>query len=283
MLADLGLDTLASDRVQRSRAMAGRPIDDVLGRIGPLEVRLARDEDEIAAAQEIRYRVFREERAAAGRQNAMQRDEDRFDPVCHHVLVTDTSLPVARHRQIVGTYRLLDREGAKAAGSYYSQDEFDIESLIARHPQRRLLELGRSCVIPEYRSKRTIEALWQGIWAYVRHRGIDLMAGCASFAGTVPAAHAEALSLLAHSFSEEGAFAVSALPHLHRPMDLMPAEAVDPKRAIKLMPPLVKGYLRLGARFGDGCVVDEEFGTVDVFVVMPVERIGQRYIAYYSN
>ncbi|TIU95475.1 MAG: GNAT family N-acetyltransferase, partial [Mesorhizobium sp.] len=185
--------------------LTGRNVDAVtkgeaLGRIGNLEVRLARNEAEIAAAQEVRYRVFYDELGA--RKNLFQvqdrRDADHFDPLCDHLLVFDTSLSGPEHRRIVGTYRLLQQEIAAAAGGFYSEGEFELTNLIARHPGQRFLELGRSCVLPEYRSKRTIEALWQGIWAYINHYGIGVMTGCASFHGIVPAAHAEALTYLAH-------------------------------------------------------------------------------------
>ena len=177
-------------------AMEGIASGALLGRIGSLEVRLARDEAEIAAAQEVRYRVFYDEMGA--QKGALQaldrRDADRFDPVCDHLLVLDSNISGPEHNRIVGTYRLLRQEAAIAAGGFYSQDEFDLPDLVARHPGERFLELGRSCVLPDYRSKRTIEVLWQGIWAYTNHQRIGVMTGCASFPGTDPAVHAEALS-----------------------------------------------------------------------------------------
>lgn len=259
--------------------IAGAP----LGRIGSLEVRLARNEAEIAAAQEVRYRVFYDELGAGKDRARDRRDADRFDPLCDHLLVFDTGLCGPEHRRIVGTYRLLRQETADAAGGFYSEDEFELRRLIARHPGQRFLELGRSCVLPEYRSKRTIEALWQGIWAYINHYGIGVMTGCASFHGTVPAAHAEALTYLAHHCRTGSAWDVRAVAGRYCSMDLMPIEAVNAKAAIAAMPPLVKGYLRVGARIGDGCVVDREFSTVDVCVVLPVEEIGTRYVNYYGG
>ncbi len=255
----------------------------LLGRIGTMEVRLAKGADEILTAQELRYRVFHEElgarAAAAGAQDRL--DADRYDDICDHLLVIDTTQERAQDR-IVGTYRLMRQEIAQQAGGFYSSDEFELESLVARHPDLRFLELGRSCVLPEYRSKRTIELLWQGIWAYVNHYGIGVMSGCASFHGTVPAAHAEALSFLAHNCKAEGEWRVKAVGSRWHPMDLMPAEAVNARAALAAMPPLIKGYLRLGARIGDGCVVDRDFGTTDVFVVLPVDAISARYINYYG-
>jgi putative hemolysin len=267
--------------LERADGIGGR----TLGRIGSLEARLARDEAEVAAAQAIRYRVFYEELGAkSNRLQAIERrDADRFDPVCDHILVFDHALAGLEHERIVGTYRMLNQDGAALAGGFYSEDEFDLGALIGRHPGKRFLELGRSCVLPHYRSKRTIEALWQAIWAYVLHHDVDVMAGCASFHGNVPAAHAEALSFLRHNFRVSPEYAVRALPRRYVDMDLMPAEAINPKSAFSRMPPLIKGYLRLGARIGDGCVVDRDFETVDVFVVLPVKEIRQRYVSYYSQ
>lgn len=257
---------------------------DLLGRIGCLEARLAATAEEITAAQILRHRVFSRELTAgtAWRESAIGIDADRHDAVCDHLIVIDTSLAGPDHARIVGTYRLLRQDQADRAGGFYSQDEFDLAPLIARHPGRRFLELGRSCVLEPYRSKRTIELLWQGIWAYCLRHEIDVMVGCASFTGTIPARHALALSCLAHRFRAETPWDVKAVATRHLTMDLMPAEAVDFKLALAAMPALIKGYLRLGARIGDGCVVDHDFGTVDVFIVLPREAISERYIQYYG-
>lgn len=256
-----------------------------LGRIGNLEARLACCPTEVEAAQALRYRVFSafvSTGAATPAANASQLDADHFDEVCDHLLVIDRSLPGPDSARIVGTYRLLRQERARLAGGFYSSAEFELDGLVDRHPDRVFLELGRSCVLEPYRSKRTIELLWQGIWAYVRAHGVDVMAGCASFAGTVPAVHAEALSFLAHNCRPQAAWQVRAVASRYQTMDLMPAEAIDARAALAAMPPLVKGYLRLGAQIGEGCVVDREFGTTDVFIVLPVEAISARYINYYG-
>ncbi|MCU0832655.1 MAG: GNAT family N-acetyltransferase [Rhizobiaceae bacterium] len=255
----------------------------VLGRIGQLEVRLARGESEIEAAQRVRHRVFRAEfggESATADQDA--RDADQFDAHCDHVIVLDQSLAGPQEHRIVGTYRLLPHERAVNAGGFYSEQEFTLRGLVARHPEKRFLELGRSCVLPQWRSKRTMELLWQGVWACTIAGRTDVLVGCASFAGTVPAAHAMALSWLHHHHRAKGNWRVKALPERHETMDLMPAEAVDMKRALFAMPALIKGYLRLGAMVGEGCVVDADFGTTDVFVVLPVARISARYIRHYG-
>lgn len=278
-------DPMPSDgETPASALFAGLATGAPLGRIGKMEVRLARNEAEVAAAQEVRYRVFHEELGAlASAADARdRRDADRFDEVCDHLLVVDTSLQGPEHQRIVGTYRLLRQECAVAAGGFYSSEEFELETLVARHPSIRFLELGRSCVLPAYRSRRTIEALWQGIWAYVNHYGIGAMIGCASFHGVVPAAHAQALSFLAHNCSAEGDWHVAAVRSRFHDMDLTPPEAINARAAFAAMPPLIKGYLRLGARIGEGCVIDYAFGTTDVFIVLPVGTISSRYVNYYG-
>lgn len=257
---------------------------DVFGRIGSLETRLARNEREIDAAQQVRFRVFVEEMGARLPADAMRRgrDVDAFDAVCDHLLVLDNAIEGDPEDQIVGTYRLLRQETAAANKGFYSASEFDIEGLVARHPDKRFMELGRSCVLPEYRTKRTVELLWQGNWAYaVRHR-MDAMIGCASFSGIQPEAHALALSFLHHTCGAKGDWRAEALPGLYREMDMMPLEAINPRRALNAMPPLIKGYMRLGAMFGEGAVVDNAFNTTDVLVILPVSSIAGRYINYYG-
>ncbi|MEH3110400.1 MAG: GNAT family N-acetyltransferase [Agrobacterium cavarae] len=258
---------------------------DVFGRIGSLETRLARNEREIDAAQQVRFRVFVEEMGARLPADAMRRgrDIDAFDAVCDHLLVLDNAIEGDPEDQIVGTYRLLRQETALANKGFYSASEFEIESLIARHPDKRFMELGRSCVLPEYRTKRTLELLWQGNWAYaVRHR-MDAMIGCASFPGIQPEAHALPLSFLHHSCGSKAEWRTEALPELYREMDMMPLEAINPRRALNAMPPLIKGYMRLGAMFGAGAVVDHAFNTTDVLVILPVSSIAGRYINYYGG
>jgi putative hemolysin len=138
-------------------------------------------------------------------------------------------------------------------------------------------------VLPAYRSKRTIEVLWQGIWAYINHYEIGVMTGCASFHGTVPAQHAQALSYLAHHCRPDPQWDVRAVEERYHPMDLMPVEAISMRSAFNAMPPLIKGYLRVGAKIGDGCVIDHDFGTTDVFIILPVAAIVARYVNYLTT
>ncbi|MCL6705734.1 GNAT family N-acetyltransferase [Pseudomonas sp. R2.Fl] len=269
-----------------SAAPAVLPGEDseILGRIGSLETRLARSEREIEAAQAVRFRVFVEEMNATLSPEAMRRrrDVDRWDDICDHLLVLDRSIEGDPEDQIVGTYRLLRQEVAKQHGGFYSASEFDIDDLLARHPDKRFMELGRSCVLPAYRTKRTVELLWQGNWAYALKHDMNAMFGCGSFPGIHPEQHALALSFLHHNASAREGWEVAARADLYRNMDLMPQEAVNARRALLAMPPLIKGYLRLGAMVGSGAVVDRAFNTTDVLILLPISSISDRYINYYG-
>jgi putative hemolysin len=280
-LVEAGMqDTATLDRGAKA-AVASTP---VLGKIGSLETRLAATPQEIEAAQVIRYRVFVEEMGARLPLEAMRagRDFDAFDEICDHLIVLDKSIEGDAPEQIVATYRLLRQDVAARHSGFYSSSEFDVEPMIARHPGKRFLELGRSCVLSPYRTKRTVELLWQGNWAYALKHNLDVMFGCGSFPGAFPEFHALALSFLHHNVLAGDEWAVHAAPNRYRNMDLMPSEAVNPKRALMAMPPLIKGYLRLGAMVGEGAVVDQAFGTTDVLIVLPVESISTRYLNYYG-
>lgn len=266
-------------------ASLGQPSSrDILGRIGNLETRIARTDREVDAAQAVRYRVFVEEmKAQVSVEDARRgREVDSWDSLCDHLLVLDRSIDGDSEDQIVGTYRLLRHEVAIAHGGFYSGSEFGVNALVARHPEKRFMELGRSCVLPQYRTKRTVELLWQGCWAYALHHRIDAMFGCGSFPGVQPEEHALALSFLHQNAVARGGWAVDALPHLYREMDLMPSEAVNARRALFAMPPLIKGYLRLGAMVGNGAVVDQAFNTTDVLIILPIASISGRYVNYYG-
>jgi putative hemolysin len=274
-----GMSVVVRDLLQQEEPhcvgidILGVGADAFSGRRDALQVRLAVNEKEVAAAQRLRHRVFAEEMGARTARDGF--DEDRFDGFCDHLIVLD-------NERIVGTYRLMTAGAAARAGGFYSQSEYDVAALAARHRGFNFLELGRSCVQPDYRGKRTIELLWQGIWAYGRKHGIDAMFGCASFPGTVPAAHALALSFLGHKAAAGGNWNAAPTSEHAVALDMMPAEAVSRKPAVAAMPPLVRAYYRLGAKFADQAVIDHDFGTTDVMVVLEVAAIGERYLRYYG-
>ena len=264
------------------------PSTPTFGQLGTLEVRLARTMSEVRRAQQIRYEVFYEEMAAQADPFTMatRRDRDQFDGLCDHLLVLDHNVATRRFRKtkprIVGTYRLLRQEIAEQNGGFYSKSEFDIAPMIARHPGLNFLELGRSCVLKPYRDKRTVELLWHGAWSYTLRHNIDVLFGCASLSGTDPDELAVPLSYLYHHHLAPQEWRASALPSRGVSMNRLPAQDIDMKTALRALPPLIKGYLRLGAYVADGAVVDNQFGTTDVMIVLPVSGISHRYINYYG-
>lgn len=248
----------------------------ILARAGLLEVRLAAAPHEIMAAQTLRYRVFFEEGGASPDVESRRagRDICRFDEVCDHVVVVESG-------EVVGAYRLLRSEVARRNFGFCSAAEFDVGALIARHPQLNFMELGRSCVAEGFRGKRTVEALWRGVWAYALNHGVDAMFGCASFPGTDPRRHAAALAALSSVSAIEPEWRVAPSPGARR-VEAPPAPDSDTRAAIRDLPPLVKGYLRLGARFGADAVIDETFGVTDVFVLLRVANIQARYLQHFA-
>ena len=272
--------------LQAWAARAHRPAQS-LGRVGSLEVRLAQTAAEVRQAQKLRYRVFYEEGAAIPNPARLfaRRDIDGYDAICDHLLVLDHTVRdrgALNRPTVVGTYRLLRQPLAEDYGGFYSAGEFDIGDLLARHSKLQFLELGRSCVLAPYRNKRTVELLWHGIHAYILQNHCDVMFGCASLDGTDPGRLALPLSFLHHYASAPELWRARALPQRYVEMNRISKEPIDAKDALRVLPPLIKGYLRLGAYIGEGAVVDYEFGTTDVLIVLPVAAIKKRYFEHFD-
>lgn len=246
--------------------------------IGNLEIRLAESAAEIRAAQKLRWRVFYEEMAAkpTAEMAAQQLDFDRFDAFCDHLVVMDTALD-----QVVGTYRLIRRSVAAAHGGHYSAAEYNIRPVLD-YPGE-VLEVGRSCVDPAYRTRGTMQLLWQGIAAYVFTYDISMLFGCASLPGTDPAQLALPLSYLHYHHLAPPAIRVRALPDRYVDMRRMDPAQIDPRLGFNSLPPLIKGYLRLGGVIGEGAVVDTDFNTTDVFIIVKRETISDRYLKHYER
>src|SRR5216683_299299 len=236
-------------------------------RAANLEVRLAETADEVDAAQALRYRVFYEEMGAKPDEEARssRRDRDR-----------------------VGTYRLLRRSVAERQGGFYTATEFDIAPLLAVPGE--LLELGRSCVEAAYRTRPTMQLLWRGIGEYCFRHDIKLMFGCASLPGTDTRELTPALAYLHHYHLAPPSLRARALPERYVAMDLLTLDEIDTEAAvaqiakratISALPPLIKGYLRLGALIGEGAVVDHQFGTTDVCIIVVTDRITDKYFNHY--
>ncbi|MBC2667305.1 GNAT family N-acetyltransferase [Novosphingobium flavum] len=242
-----------------------------------LSVRLARNAGDLAAVQHLRWQVFVEEMGAEGREPGLRLERDPFDAFCDHLLVTceDCGSGAA---QVVGTYRLLRESVARRHGGFYSSTEFDLRPLLRRTRRTGdLLELGRSCVLPDHRNSHTISLLWRGISSYVAQHNIAALFGCASFPGTDPEVHAAGLSYLAHHHLAPDETRPLVRGRVGIPLERLARGSYDERGALMSLPPLIKGYLRTGAQFGEGAFVDHAFRTIDVCVILPVDRVSQRY------
>ncbi|MFN8981205.1 MAG: GNAT family N-acetyltransferase [Alphaproteobacteria bacterium] len=251
-------------------------------RAGNLGVRLATKSDEIDAVQALRYRVFFQEMGARADATtaAAQRDCDDFDAVADHLLVLDHDRGDGA-QSVVGTYRLIRREAAEKLGRWYSASEYDVSRLVT-YPAP-VLELGRSCVDAAYRSRGTLQLLWDGIAAYVFRHDIALMFGCASLPGIDLDALADQLTYL-HAFHlAPEDLRPRALPERFIEMRRKDPASIDKRATLAALPPLVKGYLRLGGFVGDGAVLDVPFNTTDVAVVVKTDLVTQKYRKHYER
>ncbi len=248
---------------------------------GNLEVRLAESSEEIDAAQSLRYKVFYEEMSAKPNPEmlAKRRDFDRFDEHWDHLLVLDNSKKKISEK-VVGTYRLNRRSKAEKNVGFYSTEEYNINALLDNNDE--ILELGRSCVDINYRNGQTMQLLWRGIANYVFFYDIKIMFGCASFPETDQNLLKIPLSYLYHYHLAPKEIRPIALSNRYLNMDYIRKENIDVKEAKKLIPPLIKGYLRLGAYIGDGAVLDEQFSTTDIFIVLKTEQVTRRYKLHYE-
>lgn len=246
----------------------------------PITVRLAQTASEIEQAQSIRYKVFYEEYGAKPNSEMLlaKRDFDKYDEIADHLIVIDKS---TGKDEIIGTYRLLRREAADKIGQFYTEDEFDISALL--NAEKKLLELGRSCVMPEYRTKQILQLLWQGIADYITEHDIDLMFGCASIHSTDIKSISKPLSYLHHFHMTPRTLRPRAIKGRYINMNIIPQEDISPRRVFSELPPLIKGYLRVGATIGDGAVIDEQFNTTDVCIVVQTHMVTDRYRKHYER
>ncbi len=246
------------------------------------EVRAARCAGDVAAAQRLRYQVFYEEMTArpSAAMARVRRDFDEFDEICDHVLVIDRHGPTGE--RTVATTRVLRGEVAEAHGGFYCAREFDIRSLV-RAGTGGVCEIGRSSVHPDYRGNAVIQLLWRGLARYYQTHRISYVIGCASFPGEDPSEHAHALAYLFDQHLAPLERRARAWPHLYTPMECLRGEAPTARRIWACLPPLIKGYLRLGAVVGDGAVVDAQFQTTDVFMAVDLAQAPERYHAFFER
>lgn len=252
-----------------------------LRKIEPISIRIAQNEDEVRAAQELRYKVFYEEYGAKADPETLRlkRDADPYDMVADHLIVVDNTAPGPQPK-IVGTYRVIRQDAADKIGGFYSSAEYDITPL--HHCGMNMLELGRSCVLPEYRTRSVLQLLWQGITNYVLEHKIEILFGCASFHGTDVQAISRQLAYLHHYHLAPPALRPIARTERYIEMNLHEKEPLSPREMLNSLPPLIKGYLRAGCMVGEGAVIDEQFNTIDVCIVLHTEMMASNYRKHFK-
>lgn len=241
-------------------------------------VKLAETEAELHAAQRLRYDVFVTELGGGGEMvdHAARIEQDRFDPYFDHLIARDDETGA-----VIGVYRLLRDDQTSGPGQFYSEDEYDLSVL--RASGRKLLELGRSCLHPDYRGGMAMYHLWSGLAAYAETHGIEVMFGVASFHGTDVAALAQPLSMLHHNHLAPPDLRVRARGERFQTMDLVPAADLDRRAAMVAVPSLIKGYLRLGGYVGEGAFVDHSFNTTDICLILDTARMNDRQRRIYAG
>ncbi|HQT74365.1 MAG TPA: GNAT family N-acyltransferase [Acidiphilium sp.] len=251
-------------------------------RVGNMGVRLAATAAELDAALALRFRIFYEELGAHPDEATLAsgRDRDAFDAIADHLLVIDHDI-ADDARGVVGTYRLIRQDALAPGQRFYSANEYDLAPL--QHSSGRLLELGRSCVDQAHRSRAVMQLLWRGIAAYVFQHGIELMFGCASLHGTDLDELAPCLTYLhAHHLAPQN-IRPRALDARYVEMRRLGDDEYDARQALAELPPLIKGYLRLGGFVGDGAVIDWQFNTTDIAVVVQTDLVTEKYYRHYER
>lgn len=246
-------------------------------------LKLAENDEEIVAAQRLRYRVFVDELKAAGTtvDHTKMREVDAFDAIYDHLLLIDNRIDAASLDHVVGVYRLLRDDVAMANNGFYSAGEYELAPLLKTN--RKLLELGRSCVDRAYRGGTAMFRLWSGLADYVLQHDIEVMFGVASYHGTDPSMIAHSLSLLHQNHLAPRDTRVRVRPEHYNRLDIIEPSKIDRKVAVAQTPALIKAYLRLGGFVGDGAFIDYDFNTVDICLMMDTEMMSQRHRQFYSR
>ena len=235
-----------------------------------LSVSLAQSEREIVAAQKLRYRVFAGELGAKLNTRIPGVDQDIYDAYCQHLVVRDEN-----SGEVIGTYRILSPENAHRIGNYYAESEFDLTRL--QHLRPKMVEIGRSCVHPDYRSGATITLLWAGLASYMIENGYDYLIGCASIS-MADGGHAAAS--LYNRLSKDAGEHMSPLEYRVFPRCPLPLAALQNDVPAEL-PALIKGYLRAGAWICGEPAWDPDFNTADLPILLPMSRIDVRYAKHF--
>ena len=245
-------------------------------------IKLVQTKSELKKAQALRYSVFYKEKKAKPTlpKKLIRLDYDKIDKFADHLIVIDKNTK----NKIVGTYRLIRGDVAELYGGYYSSTEFNLINIVNNYQNKHILELGRSCVHQNYRNGTIMNLLWKAIAEYVKLYDIKVLIGCASFSGTDPIKYSEELSYLRDNFSLPANLSVESYDNnIYPAYKLNNNNNSNPLRTFAKLPPLIKGYLRVGGKVSDNFFVDYRFNTIDLFVVVSTDDIDTRYKKKYLN
>jgi len=242
-------------------------------------IKIAESNFEIKKAQSLRYKIFFKEKKIKKKsfKFLLQRDYDFYDKISDHLIIIDNNREIRDN--VIGTYRLLRGNCAKLYRGFYTEQEFDISNLKKNFSSKDILELGRSCVHPQYRSGIILKLLWQGISNYIKMYKIKILMGCASFHGTNPSKFKDEFSLLYESYRLPEDYDVKSL----QSNEISFNKNINHSTTLNKLPPLIKGYLRAGGMVSENFYIDTEFETIDYCVIMLTEKIVSRYQNKFLN
>ena len=247
-------------------------------------IKIVENKSELKKAQALRYSVFYKEKKAIPTisKKILRLDYDKVDNFADHLIVIDKNRKGIKSK-IVGTYRLVRGDIAANCGGFYTSSEFDLSKILNSYKNNQILELGRSCVHQDYRNGTIMKLLWKAIAEYVKLYDIKILLGCASFYGTDVMKYTNELSYLRKNFSLPDILSVKSLdPKIHPAYAEVNSNTNDLKTFVKL-PPLIKGYLRLGGKVSHDCFVDYKFNTIDLCVIVTTDKINEKYKKKYLN
>ena len=247
-------------------------------------IKIAEKKSELKKAQALRYSVFYKEKKAIPTisKKILRLDYDKVDKFADHLIVIDKNRKGAKNK-IVGTYRLLRGDIAAHCGGFYTSSEFDLSKILNSYKNNQILELGRSCIHQDYRNGTIMNLLWKAIAEYVKLYDIKILLGCASFHGTDVMKYTNELSYLRKNFPLPDELSVKSLdPKTYPAYTEINSNTDDLKTFIKL-PPLIKGYLRIGGKISHDCFVDYKFNTIDLCVIVATNNIDEKYKKKYLN
>jgi len=244
-------------------------------------IKLVKTKPELKQAQALRYSVFyKEKRAKATLQKKIIKlDYDKIDKFADHLIVVDKNTK----NKVVGTYRLIRGDVAELFGGFYSSSEFNLENIINNYQNKHILELGRSCVHQNYRNGSIMNLLWKAIAEYVKLFDIKVLIGCASFSGIDPLKYTEELSYLRVNFSLPKKFSIKSYDNNIYPAFKLNDKNLNQLRTFAKLPPLIKGYLRVGGKVSDSFFVDHNFNTIDLCIVVRTNDIDKKYKKKYLS